>query len=304
MDRAAVFPTEAQLENRPYKVVVFDIDDQRVQLAKQSDVGTSVSGELVGHINKSNAVMLDKAGFEGLKKALDAHNTSYKNTSNVDYALTGQISVANHNREYRKATSTTDKYGKVHVTEAYCYYSALVQGNIRIYDAKTMRLAHTIAISGGASNSVSMAKSHARSCSKLTQEGVNSLVRSAGVKAAKRQDVMFKNFFRPKGYVLERRAKGSENIFKISLGKESGILSDQDAVFYSVEEDKHPVTGKISHIQNKVGEGTVTDKIYDKHAWIMVDDKKLASQIKLGDVVKVVYEKSFMDKILNSSYSK
>ena len=275
-----------------------------MKLAKQSEVGTSVAGELVSNISMSNAVMLDKAGFEGLKRALDSQASNYRNSTQADYALTGQITVANLSTEYRKATYSKDKYGKVHVTNPYCYYSSLVQGNIRIYDARTMRLVHTVAISGGSNESEELTTNNSHTCRHMSQEEIVSLVRAAGVKAASRQDVIFKNFFRPKGYVLERRGNGEKNIFKISLGKSSGVVSDQAAVLYTIQEEKHPVTGKITQQENKLGEGTVTDKIYENYAWVVIDDKKIVSQMKQGDVVKLVYEKSFMDKLFNSTYRK
>ena len=304
MSKAAMFPTEAQLENRPYRVVVFNINDQAVPLAKQAIAGPAVADELARHIKKSNAVIVDKAGLEGLKRAIDTQKASFKNSAQVDYAVTGKISVGKYETKFHKTTYTKDKYGKVHVTEPSCSFNTLVQGNINIYDARSLRLAHTFAISGGELKSETLTKNHASYCRKLGKDEILSMIRASGISAAGREDVQLKNFFWPKGYVLERRMNGDENIFRISLGKTSGVSADQTAAFYSVVEDKNPVTGKVSYIQNKVGEGTVTDKLHDNHAWVIIKDSTVASQIKQGDIVKVVYEKSFMDSIFNRSYGK
>lgn len=301
MEKASIYPTKIQLENRPYKVVVFNLDDKGVRLAKQANVGVGISREISKHINKSNAGTVDRSLFMELKNSLDAHKENYKNSTQVDYAVIGQVTVAKYTSTYSKATSSKDKNGKVYVTEPSCRYGALVQGSVSIYDVTTMRLAHSFAISGGAGKSESVARN--RSCRHLSQTEIIGHVKAAGLKAAKREDVQLKNFFRPKGYVLERRTNGDENIFRISIGKSSGVVADQDAVFYTINEDKQPAAGKPSQTQNKMGGGTVSDKVSAKESWIVVKDKKVASKIKLGDIVKVVYAKGFWNSIFNRSFS-
>lgn len=303
MERADVFPTEVQLENRPYRVVIFDVNDKALMLAREAKSGASVSNELARHVSQSNAVVVSKVGLENLKSAIDARSASYKNTAEVDYALTGNITVAKYTKKYVKVKYTKDKEGKVHVTEPYCNHGTLLQGAISIYNVRTMKLAHSFRISAGSQKIETLKRNQSHLCRKLTNTQITNYLWSDGTSAARREDVQLKNFFRPKGYVLERRAKDDENIFRISIGISSGVIKDQDVVFYTINDDKNPVTGKISQIQKKLGEGTVSDKVYEKHSWVLVEDKDIASKIKLGDIVKVVYEKSFMDKIFNRSFS-
>jgi len=56
--------------------------------------------------------------------------------------------------------------------------------------------------------------------------------------------------------------------------------------------------------QNKVGEGAITNKVKAKSTWIVVDDEEIASRIRLGDVMKITFEKDLFDKFFNSSSSK
>lgn len=303
MERASVFPTAVQLENRPYKVVVFDINDKGLTLARDAKAGTTVTRELKSQIGQTNAILLGKSGMEELKKAIDTQRTDYTNTTEVDYALTGRISVAKYTKEYVAAKRTKAKDGTVHVSDPYCNHGTLLQGKINIYNARTLRLAHSFAISAGSHKNEKLERDQSLLCRDLTKKVINNYLWSNGASAVGREDVQLRNFFRPKGYVLEKRIKDNENIFRISIGNSSGVIEDQDAVFYTIKEDKDPVSGKIFQVQNKLGEGTVSNQVHEKHSWVYIKDKDVASQIKRGDIVKVVYKKSFMDKIFNHSYS-
>ena len=303
LTKAAILPTENQLANQPYKVVVFDIDDSAVKLAREAGVGKPLAQELMRNINQSNADIVDQAGLEGLKKAIDSRKTGYQGPLPVDYAITGKISVAKYTTKFYPATYNKDKDGKPYTTSPSCVYSTLVQGNIQIYDVNSLRVAHQFAISGGEQTSENVAVNQSSACRKLGHDEILSMISASGVSAAHREDVQVKNFFRPKGYVLEKRVKGDESIFKISIGKSSGVVKDQDAKFYTMKEDKDPATGNVSVVQNELGEGTVTDKVQDGYAWVLIEDKDIASQIKYGDVVKVVYSKSFWENLTNRSFS-
>ncbi|HHI92979.1 MAG TPA: hypothetical protein ENK04_05615 [Gammaproteobacteria bacterium] len=303
MTKSNVMPSESALENTPYKVVVFDVDDNKVQLAKQSQVGTSVSGELVAQINKSNVVMVKKTGLSDLKTAIENNATDYSDGSAVDFAVTGNISIANYSKKYHKLATYKDKKGKIHVTEPYCEYKALVMGNIYIHDINSMDLVKTIPVSGGADRSIDAANRSVRSCNDLSTTEISSLVRSAGKKAISREDVVFQNHFRPNGYVLERRTNGKSSIFKVTIGQTNGLVKGQKAEFFTVYKNKNPITGKSAMLQSKVAEGAVSNKVQKKSAWIVVDDEEVASKIRLGDVVKITFEKGLLDKLFNRSYS-
>ena len=302
MVKADIVPSEAQLEGQSYKVTIIDINDNGVPLADNASVGTAIRGELIKHVSKSNVTMVDHNALPGLKKALQDKTGKFK-TSKVDYALSGQVSNTSFKREYVKLSTTKDKKGNIYITEPHCVYSALVQGNINIHSAaEKLDVVESVAISGGANRSIDVPR-HYRRCNDLSRTEVNSLIREAGIKAVNREDVLLKNFFRPKGYVLERRIRGKQNIFKISLGKSNGLKADLLAEIYTAEKSKNPLTNKTTVNQSKIGSGTVSNKIDRKHAWIVVDDELVASQVRLGDIVKIKYEKGFFGNIFNRSFN-
>ena len=43
-----------------------------------------------------------------------------------------------------------------------------------------------------------------------------------------------------------------------------------------------------------IGSGVISDKIDPKNSWIILDDKKQESVIRIGDMVKMKYSKSAM----------
>lgn len=295
MANAAIMPTETELEAKPYKVVVFEVNDQDVQLAKESDVGTTVSGRLVTNINEANATMVDSTGLSDLKQAIETKSSDYDANGVADYAVTGQISAANFSKEFTKTSAYKDKEGKVHVIPAYCTYSAVVRGNVNIYSVKTKEVVSNIGLSGNNSKKTEDPKVNRWStCPPISQQEIVSIVRGAGNSAANGTKLQMQNFFAPKGYVLERRTNGKKSIFKVSLGQVNGAKKNLKAVFYNIEQGQNPITGKTTEAQNKIAEGEVTNRVDARQAWIMVDDEEVASQIKLGDMVNIKYEKRFL----------
>lgn len=239
-----------------------------------------------------------------LKAAIENNKPDHNNNVAVDFAVTGNINIANYSKKYHKLKTHKDKKGKIHITEPYCKYETSVTGNIHIHNVKSMKLVKTIPVSGGANRSIKTANRRVRSCNDLSTKEISSLVRSAGQRAISRERVVFQNHFQPNGYVLERRTNGKSSIFKVTMGQTNGLSKGQKAEFFTVNENKNPITGKLKMIQNKVGEGAVTNKVRGESAWIIVDDEEIASRIRLGDVVKITFEKGLLDKIFSPLYSK
>jgi len=309
MSNASVMPSEAELENRPYKVVVFEIDDDKIKLAKNSQVGPSITSQLVRLISKSNVNAIDGADLVDLKAAITDKSNRY-NKDAADFAVTGHIAVANYTKKYNKPTSSykdkkidVNKSKKAYVQKPTCSHSALIQGSLQVYDVKTMSLVKTIAISGGNTITTDAVNHYRRRCPGLSRAQIMGMMRSAGDKAVSREDAVLKNIFQPNGYVLERRSNGKASIFKVSIGQKNGIEEGQKAEFFASDRTRHAITGKFDNAEFKVAEGAVTNQINSKNAWIIMNDETAASQIKVGDIVKLSYEKSFFGKIFNRSYS-
>ncbi|ACM93248.1 putative lipoprotein [Nautilia profundicola AmH] len=99
-----------------------------------------------------------------------------------------------------------------------------------------------------------------------------------------------KKFFAPKGYIYEVRKNGDDLIAKISLGKNQGMYEGLKLNIYALSKD--PVNGDIE--KYKIGEGEVSNLIFDNSCWIIVDLEDNA-QLKIGDMVEPNFETSFWD---------
>lgn len=330
MAKSSVLPSEEELEGRPARVVVFNVDDQATPLAKSSKAGTAISGALVSQISKANARMIDKGGFTDLEMAIKDNQSSSK-SNDADYAVTGRVSSANFSVEYTPMKTWRDpKSGEVLVIEPHCTYSASIAGNVKIHSVKgDIEVEKTVPVSGRSKKSIDLDRRHtvqknakgelivavlkaidpsldiksntdeSKYCNNFGKIEIDNLIRSAGIDAVQRDNVVFQNFFSPKGYVLEHRMRGKESIFKVSLGKNNGLKEDLKAEIFTIEKSTNEITKKVSVIQNRIGEGTVSDQIHKQHAWIVVGDEKTASQVKLGDVVEIKYEKGLFEKLQN-----
>jgi len=99
-----------------------------------------------------------------------------------------------------------------------------------------------------------------------------------------------KRFFAPKGYIYEVRKDGDDIIAKITLGKNQGMKEGMKLNIYDLKKD--PLTGEIE--KYKIGEGEVSNIIFENSCWITVDmdDDK---QLKTGDMVEPDFDTSFWD---------
>ena len=98
-----------------------------------------------------------------------------------------------------------------------------------------------------------------------------------------------KKFFAPRGYIYEVRKNGDELIAKITLGKNQGIKEGMKLNIYDLKKD--PLTGEIE--KYKIGEGKVSNIIFENSCWITVDMDN--GELKIGDMVKPNFETSFWD---------
>ena len=308
MNKSEMMPSGTELEGRPYRVVVFGIDDDQVALAKKSEIGDVVTQNLMRLISKSNAKAINGVGMDDLRLAIVGHSAAY-NKDATDYAVTGQIAVANFKSKYNKVKTYKEKRldsntrKKSYAQKPTCSYTALVQGNLNVYDVKSMSRVKDIAISGGSFRTIDATRNYYQRCPRLSNSEVLNMMRSAAAKAVSRENVLLKNLFQPNGYVLERRSNGKTSIFKVSFGQKNGIEEGQKAVFFASDRSRHAITGKMNNDKYKIAEGDVTNQIGTNNAWVMMDDEAIAAQIKVGDIVKVSYEKSFFGKLFNRSYN-
>jgi len=301
MAKSSILPSEQQLLGKKSKVIIFEVSDANIALAKDSDVGVTISNAVEKQLSVSNVEFVDSRDNHNILAAITSNSTipdENRNMSNANYAITGEVGAANFSTKYAKAYTYENDDGKITYYPAKCTYSATVTANIRIHQLPSIKMLRSNDVAGSNSSATEDSGRSMKTCPEISGLEIQSLVRNAGAKAVSNSSVALQNFFAAKGYVLERRIKDDENIFKISLGSEQGAKQYLHANIYSLSSTSNAITGKSEIEENKITEGKITNQIGQRFAWISVEDEELASQIKTGDVVKIDYNKDMLDRLL------
>ena len=81
-------------------------------------------------------------------------------------------------------------------------------------------------------------------------------------------------------------------MFKISRGSLDGIKHGDKFEVIGEYENQNPITNEIEVERRIISKGTVADKIDPKTCWVVIDNSKTINSIRLGDMIKMKYEKS------------
>lgn len=296
MVKADILPTKAILSGVKQKIVIFPADSSDVPMAKASHVGNTIAMSLETQLADVGVEVVDRSIASKLKKELalaeSKGKSSYNGPEIANYAITGHVSNAGLSYDFTKRRSYVDDDGKRHVTPAHCRFTATVSANLKLYKLPGLAYSKTILTDDSASFSTDTSNSRCP----ISDAASASLLRKAANAGVESNREAFQNFFAPKAYVLERKVNGDKSLFKISAGKNFGFKAESTITFYNLEVNKNPLTGDVAVEEYSVVEGTVAaNLISDNYAWILVDSE-LADNVKLGDYVKVKYEKSIWKK--------
>lgn len=290
-------PTPEQIEIGKSKVVIFAPDESGLELASKAKVGHSIETALVQFISVTGSEIVDRGIPKKLKQELQLAemkgSSSYEGPNVADYAITGKVSTVNAGAKFTEASQWTDNKGEVHYISAKCKYTAQVAANISIYKLPKLSFLKTISID----ESASVSEDTRRNSCPQTNSSKEALVRQAASDAVEDAKEEFQNFFAPKSYVLERRVREKDSIFKLSKGATAGFAYKSDVTFYHLDKSYNALTKKTTIEEYEVTEGTVSNLIGDEHAWVLVEDAEKANQIMLGDYVKVVYDEGFFGSV-------
>jgi len=294
---ADIMPSENAMSGNKTKVVIFNPTENDVELAEAAKIGHSIATSLEKHIAVTGSELVDRSLAEKLRKEIQLAeikaSSTYKGPEIADYAITGTVSSANAGVRYIKENSWQDGEGVWHHTPAKCIYTANVSANMRIYELPGLSFAKAINLEDSASVSE---ETKYRNC-RFSNDAKESLLRQASIKSVKSARIEFQNYFAPKAYVLERRQKENTSIFKISHGNDLGFVADSDIKIYHLEESTNPLTDETTTEEYLVTEGTVSNQVGQNYAWVFVEDEEKASNIKLGDYEKVLYDKGMFESL-------
>ena len=299
LKEAEIMPTKAQLERLRTKIVVFEADDAAANHIRNAGLGLTLSSTVEKELAVSGAEIIDrsianKLGDE-LRLAESRGSGSYQGPDVAQFAIRGKISSAEYGAKFNEATSYTDKKtGKTSTSPSSYSHSAGVVGSINVYELPSLRLVSSIKMNGKAS--ANDPKQNAN-----VQIGA-ALLRKATESAVEDSSHELKNLFAPKGYVVEKRVDGDKNIFKILMGRDQGVKTEDKVVIYSLRRKTNALTGVESVEEVPVAEATVSEHISNDESWASLADKQAAGKIRLGDFVKVKYsEASFLQKALKNA---
>lgn len=317
LSKTEFMPSVDNLEGKAPKVVVFAFDENENPVAKQAQLGSAIANNVENVLSQNRlAELVDRNAAAKLQKEIELaemHKTgSYKGPKVADYAVSGAISNADFISKYSSgSTYVNPKNMQVISIPPRFTYSSSVAGNIKIYELPSLTVVEAIEISGKKSRSENVQQKGGVSIGALQIGGEQAkgverddgLVRKAGEDAIEEAVVMIKNAFAKKGYILEKRVYDNKTIFKVSLGSTHGIKQDDKFEIIGQYETENPISGKSEVEYRIIATGRISDKIDPKTCWITIDDKEKINAIRLGDAVKMKYEKSafaaFIKKILN-----
>ena len=294
--KAQVMPSKKELAGKKPNVIVMDVDNNNIPVAKKAEAGKAISTKINGELAASNEVnivqRLKSTNLEDEVKRAELAKTL--GTKGVNYVIGGKIDNATYTWAFHEAQRWTDKKGRVHVTPPYISYESCVSGNIKVLSLPDLKVVKTIPIEACAHDS-----EDARYPSQAKKYDA-SLVRKAAVEAADDATYPLKNFFAPKGYIQEIRRNGDDLIAQVTIGKKDGLKTGQDVNIYTVKIFTNKLTGQKEKEEVKIGEGTVSNQIGNNYAWIIVNDLNDGETLHIGDYIKPVAKEGFFSKLIKA----
>jgi hypothetical protein len=281
-------PSKAALEGGKSRVLVFALEDK-----KWAGSGELVSDIVTKELNATNnVVIVDRSLATSLGNELQLAEakgrTGYKGQDVADFAITGKVTDTGAGLKFTEASSWTDKEGKSHYNPATCTTSGKAAFSLKIVQLPSLDVVKTLDQDATASSTQDGSCPYS-----LSRGAADGIITEAIKNAVQKARTELKNQFAPAGYVVERRVKEKDSIFKSTLGSKGGAKEGLAVLFVRSVEDKNALTGAVTNEQVNIAEGVISDQIGESFSFLIVKEK--ADQIKLGEKVKVKFEDSFMD---------
>ncbi|WP_138708174.1 hypothetical protein [Desulfocurvibacter africanus] len=293
MSQADFMPAPEQLKSAKTKIVVFPLSESNIAIAQKSNLGTVTAGAVENQLSGGAVELVDRQSAEKLQQEvmlseINNHGT-YNGPQVADFAISGNVDKATFGYKYSEAYTTRDSKGNTSYHPAQFTYSANVSGKIKIIQLPSLEVVKTIAFA----DSVGMSEdAHGRV---PTQDSGTPLVVKAATDAIHSARIDLKNYFAKKGYVLEKRTKKDDAIYKINLGSEDGLMTGDICQIYTINRTVNAITQEESTEELLLGEGTVSNQMGANYSWLIIDDADLQAPIRLGDYVKAKYSKGFLE---------
>lgn len=290
LERSKFAPNSEQLNHTKVKVVVFPLNENNNQVARQADLGLSLAGSIERCLTEAQtAEIVDRQIASQLQeeiKLAEMNQTgAYAGPAIADYALSGMITNASFTHKFNEAINGRDKKGNPVYTPPSFRYTAAIDGIIKVYEIPSMKVVKTFQISDNKGRS-----EETRGSSNFVDHDED-LVRGAGKDAIESLKAELQNEFAQKAYVIEKKAKDSTAIFKVNIGIENGVKPGDKCEIFTTTENLNQLTGKLDVEKHKVCNGIISSQITSNSAWVIASAEE-SKKVQLGDQVKLVYSKS------------
>ena len=292
--QAEFMPNQQELTKKLPSVVVleFQTDDEN---AKKISATRFVEDSVIDILHRNKLVELqDRKNLTKLENEIRLAEISgsnkVSNIKSVDFAIDGNISNVSFSSEFQSAFKDQD--GKIITPDSYRYVAS-VNGSIKVYQLPSLTIVDTISFSGSAYRNEEVKDGGIKyrdfqlTSKEKAKEFDPALAKRAVQNAINNSAYKIKSVFAKTGYIMEKRVLDGQTIFLINLGQRDGIKQEDKVQIHQKYSDYNPLTGKTEIATRLVATGTVADKTEEGKTWIIVKDG--AAQIKLGDIVKVVY---------------
>jgi len=296
IQKATLMPSQKALAGEKFKVVFMSVEDAGFKEAKGANLGKALTRMLESEIGRDQSVdILDRKVAEKFQNeiklgemngAIAGENTLL---DSANYIVLGELKNASFTSRFVQRSSWVDDKGYRHVIPAHYIYTAEVDGEIKIFELPSLKIKKIISFSDNKSRTED---SEYRGNRVYVDNG---LMNKAGEDAIHTARIELKNFLAPKGYLIGARSYDGKRIIKISLGSDNGIQEGNTIQIKTKKTVVDQLTEKTDVEEYVVGSATVSDKIQKRTAWAHLDSIAEGEDIHLGDEVKVVYSKGFMD---------
>ncbi len=290
-------PSKASLSGIKPRIVVFELADK-----KGSAAGDQVADAIIKELNDTkNVTIVDRTLAEKLGQEITLAETKgrsgYTGQDVADFAISGKIVSALAGIQYSAPSSWTDDKGQAHVNPATCTTSGKISYSIKLSQIPSLTTVNTFDAEASSANTQDA--QFFLYCPAITPAAAKGILSQAADAAVRKIHTALKNQFAPSGYILERRIKDKDNIFKISIGRPNGANEGLKIQILTITTDTHALTGVTSTEQVKLADGVISNQIGDSFSYVIVSDAAAADKIRLGDIVKIQFENSFGDKVSN-----
>ena len=277
-----------KLEKR--SVVVFGYDNTNSELTEKSNIKEIVSSSLENYMANIGVELVSRQG-EGsanfreeikLYRLLSGETGIYNGPYKANYFIMGLVN----------AIGTKGRIQTIQNKRS-CLYTANISGSIRVYNMLERKIVKDIRFDTE-KNYINAANN--TSCP-ITSDIIPLLKQAAdGAMESSRGDLL--NYFTSQAYVLEKRIKDDQSIFKISMGKNNNLQPGDQIHIYTKTISNNRLTNTTEAEERKIAKGRVTDFVNNAFAWVAVDDAEQATRVRFGDVVRVEHYQSAPERAI------